>query len=495
MKNFNYCIIVILTGLLSASCVSVKKYNENIYVTRTEKDLKKDVNYLHKKLQKLHPNLYWYITKQELDYKFDSLKTTITAPMTSNEFYYKISPLLASIRQGHNGMFPLVEKTPKKERKVYKETSLLSLFEYELFDNKLYIVKNNSADTSIQIGSEVISINNITPQEIYKNFVNSFVADGYIETHFPKMFGSKFVAFHQFYNTKILRDSALYQLKYNDTITEHRIVRTKKNTKTEKTETLDYIEADSSIALMTIREFDMFYRSFYKKSFEQLRSANTQALIIDLRNNGGGVADNIQTLYAYLTDTSYYLMSKAEVVSKTSLLRYDGVLKKPSIGRIILSPVLLPIVFIDKCNIFFKTKKEDGKYYYQTKPSKLRQHNPLHFNGEVYVLINGRTFSASCILSSNLHGAKRATFVGEETGGAYNGCVALKFFSFKLPKSKLSGRLGLATVKPFYQTDTEGRGIMPDMEILPTLEDRINGNDPELNATLDLIRLKRTENR
>jgi C-terminal processing protease CtpA/Prc len=58
----------------------------------------------------------------------------------------------------------------------------------------------------------------------------------------------------------------------------------------------------------------------------------------------------------------------------------------------------------------------------------------------------------------------------------------------RLPGSKLNIRLGLACIKPYYKTSIEGRGIFPDVAIKATLQDRINGNDPELNWVLDDIK-------
>ena len=496
-------ITFILIGFLFASCSSVKQHNKNIYALRSEKELQKDVDYLHKKLQKLHPKLDWYISKQELDYKFDSLKYTITSPMTGNEFYRKISPLLASVRQGHNNMSPLVEKVSPKEVKTYKKKgeNPLSQFEYALFDDKLYIVKNNSADTSIHVGSEVVAINGITPQEIYQNYRHTTTSDGYNETFYPQRFAGYFGTHYQLYIGKTLLDSAFYQLKYNDTLETYWVCRTKKDTtdvanrpKTTASTTgkrgLTYLEADSSIALMTIPAFSATsYSTFYKKSFEQLRAANTQTLIIDLRNNLGGSLNNVQTLYTYLTDTSFYFTSKAEVTSRTSLHQLNT-FKNSKIGTKILAPILYSVNLIR----IAKIKQEDGKYYLNLKSTKITPHKPSYFKGDVYVLINGMSSSASSILSSNLHGSKRATFVGEETGGAYNGGVAGRFYLFTLPKSKLKGRFGLMAIQPFYQTDTEGRGIMPDIEVSPTLEDKINGNDPGLNTILELVRSKRIQN-
>ena len=411
-------IILLLAIVLLASCGSVKQHNKNVYALRTEKELQKDVDYLYKKLQELHPKLDWYISKQELDYKFDSLKHTITSPMTGNEFHRKISPLLASVRQGHNIMYPLVEKISPKEAKAYKKKgdSPLSQFEYALFEDKLYIVKNNSADTSIHAGSEVIAVNGITPQEIYQNYRLTSTSDGYNATFYPQRFAASFGGQYQLYNGKQLLDSALYQLKYNDILETYWVCRTKKDTtnvanrpKTTAASTtgkreLTYLEADSSIALMTIPAFSAkSFSTFYKKSFEQLRAANTQTLIIDLRNNPGGSLKNIQTLYAYLTDTSFYFTSKAEIASRTSLLRNNPFKNSPVVVKI-LSPILYPAKLISMGITLSKIKQEDGKYYHNLYSAKRASYNPLYFKGDVYVLINGRSFSASSILSSNLHG-------------------------------------------------------------------------------------------
>ena len=103
------------------------------------------------------------------------------------------------------------------------------------------------------------------------------------------------------------------------------------------------------------------------------------------------------------------------------------------------------------------------------------------------MLINGGCFSATCLLSSNLSGSKRATFVGEETGGSYNGCVAGILPVSTLPASKLGVRYGLMNIKTHYISEKDGRGIFPDITITPTIQDRINGTDPELNYIMKQI--------
>jgi hypothetical protein len=49
----------------------------------------------------------------------------------------------------------------------------------------------------------------------------------------------------------------------------------------------------------------------------------------------------------------------------------------------------------------------------------------------------------------------------------------------ELPHSELKIRLMM--MAPHHKTEIKGRGIFPDKEIIPTLEDRLKGNDPELS--------------
>ena len=58
----------------------------------------------------------------------------------------------------------------------------------------------------------------------------------------------------------------------------------------------------------------------------------------------------------------------------------------------------------------------------------------------------------------------------------------------ELPHSKVKMRVGLMKIAAHYKTDKEGHGIRPDVEIIPTLEDKINGNDPEMNWILNDIK-------
>jgi hypothetical protein len=509
---------------LFLQCTSVKEHNKHLNDLIAEKELKSDVDYAYKKLQQLQPKLYWYISKTELDYKFDSLKSTITKPMTSFEFYKKLSPVVASVRQGHLIVSPSVKILSKAEKKELKDkgTSPFLQFDFGIINDRMYVIKNKSENKKIKPGAEIIAVNDKKISELIPQYYKLFTSDGYNKTFKAKRMAYMFPAF--FSNENGIQDSIHYSFKQNDSLQSVCIKRKKTEPlKTNKTKTktkeavtivdakqkkkikndkstygyneitktnnreLKFIEKDSSVALLKIKHFDLGNPSrFYDESFSKIQLLKTKTLIIDLRNNPGGGLKEIINLYSYLSDTTYVFINPFEVSSKTALIQKMPFSKSPLIAKILMTPFYAPVAF------FKVHKQENGNYYCSSSLSKPKPINKKAFRGKIYVLINGGTFSAASIISSNLKGSKRATFVGEETGGAYNGTVAGIMPVIKLPHSEINMTIGLLVVAPNHKTPLEGHGIFPDKEITPTITDYINGKDPELNWILEDIKKNST---
>ena len=515
-------IIFILTSIVFSSCSSIKNHNKHLNDLISVEDLKSDIDITYQKMKDLHPKLYWYISEKDLNFKFDSLKKTITKPINSFEFYKKIAPVVCAVREGHMIVLPSVKKYTKKEMAAFNKNgeSIFSQFEFELFDNKLYISKNKSHDKTIKVGSEILDIDGKNIKELLTGYNKLFASDGF-NTTFKKNRLPRWVGRFYTYENGI-KDTIKFNLKFKDSTkivaihrkpidttgigklkkivytdlqkeenkTKAKALKIKKNVEGYDKETKEYrrnlkfIEKDSAIAVIKIRGFsEGDYETFYEESFKKIQEYKSKTLIIDLRFNGGGRLAEINNLYSYLSEKEYVFLKESPIASKTSLFNVEY-FKGPFYWlplKIVASPIVYGI-------IYFKVHKNDHGNYYasmMTKPKKIKE---TAFKGKIYVLINGGSFSASSIISSNLQGSKRATFVGEETGGAFNGTVAGQMPLEKIPNSDLKLRVGLIGCIPFYQTEKEGRGIFPDKEIIPTLQDRIDGIDPEMNWVLDDIK-------
>lgn len=149
--------------------------------------------------------------------------------------------------------------------------------------------------------------------------------------------------------------------------------------------------------------------------------ANTDALIIDLRENGGGSPSGVQLVCSYLFDE--------KPVHLNSLMFRDG----------------------DKVRVedFRTLATVDG---------------PRYLDREVFVLTSKRTGSGAEECSYNLKNLKRATLVGSSTWGGANpgGTVRLgDHFSCFIPVGK--------AMNPITKTNWEGTGVIPDVEVDPGL--------------------------
>ncbi len=520
-RLLSFIVIVILV-----SCSSVEKYNQQISGKHSPEHIHKDIDYAYRKLKRLHPDLYWYISKDSLDEKISNLKKEIQNPISSKEFYKKLSPIIATIKQGHTAIYPPSKKQTKINKKIRGNRSYpFRPIVFHRVGDRLFIKKNYGKDNAFIVGAEVLSVEDRKTRDLLVFFETLHTGDGYNTTYMPRLAGKYFGSFY----TKIYeeKDSVLVKLKLKDSIytrylhasysKDKQVVLEdsvnnslrKKVTKLEKeiakkkqkrvskfntmhgynaysntyNRNFEFLKSDSlpSTAYMKIRSFTKGeYEDFYKDSFFKIDSANCKNLIIDIRDNQGGRLAEIDELYSYLTDKDYVFVEKSKMTKRLSFLypQFHSRSWIEKTGTTLLSPLIMVYQL-------FKVKKEKGVKYFKFAQNKAASPKSKPYMGKVYVLINSMSFSASSILSTHLKANKRAIFVGEETGGAYNGTVAGRFAIVELPNSKVKMRLGLMTINTPYIKEPDGYGIKPDVPF--TDADTDIKNDKELDWIINDI--------
>lgn len=141
----------------------------------------------------------------------------------------------------------------------------------------------------------------------------------------------------------------------------------------------------------------------------------TDALIIDMRRNGGGNPAMVALVCSYLFG--------AEPVHLNDLYWREG----------------------NRTDEFWTKKDIAGKRY---------------LNKDVYVLTSKRTFSGAEEFTYNLKNLKRATIIGETTGGGAHpggGFRISEHFGMFVP----TGR----AISPITKTNWEGTGVSPDISV------------------------------
>lgn len=512
--------------LLLFSCVSVEKYNTKIGRLHSPEDLHNDIDISYRKLKKLHPKLYQFVSNEKLDFKFDSLKQTITTPMTSFDFYKKLAPVVSEVRQGHISISPPSKRYSKKERKkIAKKKFEFDDLDFERVKDAFMVKANYGADSTL-VGAEVLAINEVPIGSLIADYKKLFSSDGYNTTFQERFIGLRFSGIYfkdkgyldslpitfkkqdSIYTKmfrRIQKDSLIKKSSLKDSIRGTKTIKlTKEERKLKKkkakitrnnnlkygyikskkryTRNFNFIGVDSAIAYMKIRNFNNGnYKNFYKEVFTKIDSAKTENLIIDLRDNTGGRLDEIAKLYTYLVAENHQFIEKGETLTRLPFLK-ASISSSASFFRNTIGILAAPSAIVIE---LLKGSKKDGIRYYKFASSrKNRKSNPLNYKGKIYVLINGNSFSASAILATNLKATRRAIFVGEETGGHYNGTVAGMYKFVRLPHSKVGLNFGLFQIQAPYQNPENGYGVQPDIKIIPTREDRLNAIDPELDWIL-----------
>jgi hypothetical protein len=233
-----------------------------------------------------------------------------------------------------------------------------------------------------------------------------------------------------------------------------------------------FLDADKKSMLLKIEKFSHKgdIRA-YRRIFRKLKRNKTENLVIDLRSNGGGSLANSYRLLSYLLD------QRSTQTLRTGIKNYPY--RKYTSGNLAFKFTRFAYKVIGEK----KTVHDTDNFIYTIKP-----HRRNHYDKKVYVLINGGSFSASCLVAGYLKAFNRATFIGEETGGAMEGCNAGITPFYKLPNTKIRVRVPAFRIVHDVCPAITGHGVQPDYKIEYSLKDILSKKDLELQKAKELIR-------
>lgn len=448
--------------------ISLMNYGQKAVFSKEQ--VKNDIDFLEVNLLKSHPNLYVYSSKQEIERSFHHLKESIADSVSKHEAYRLISSVSSIVKDGHF----VIEPDELTVKDFYSKAQLLPLDIYWI-NNDAYIIKNYTNE-NIEIGSKLISINGIRIETIQETILAGALRDGN-NTTYPNWIINNFNrAYYWFYfgnsetyeieistGSELIEKKKIKGLTYTELRNSRKIKYPEYYKLLKEEKGIEFkIDSITKSALLSIKSFEnsilkKTYHQNFKKSiksaFKSIEQHRIKDLIIDLRGNQGGEVRNGIFLLKYLLKEPFQAVQSFTIVDKT---KFDSDSSRNKVVRGIGNKYLKP----------FKN----------------------NYKGNLYLLINGGSFSCSGIFSWVIKKTKRGILIGNETGGSAYTLVGAPNINIVLPNTKIQITIPLLQYNLRNNEEETKTGVIPDVVINPPIYDIINGVDSEYNYVLELIK-------
>ncbi len=483
-------VLISLIGLFAAlslfSCASTGTTKltptEEIRKEYEPQALQADLEYLWDTLHEVHPNLYALANEDTLRKKYLEIDSSLTHPMTRIEFYLRIAPLIAMIKDGHTYL-----SLPFEPDLLADLRTVLFPFDLVYIGNETYILHDYSRPESHRVGAELLTINGTPIERITQKFTtllqgetSSFVTKS-LESDLFKIF------FWMMYP-----DESMWEVTYRkpgeEVVSENVIGITgnemvemrKRRTGQPRYASSLTVYPQKKAAVMSVQSFKgTGLKAFYKRSFRQLNSQQIEYLVIDLRDNLGGNTANADELLSYLTDEPLLPISRVRMKVSSHLKQYY----QRYINDIF--EWLQVHLFSQRHQQIFRSP--DGEVIeISVKESIQPQPKRKRFRGEVFVLTNGHSFSAGAYFPSFIQHYNLGYVVGVETGGLSGGSFGERI-PVQLPRTSLSVGISTIVLKKPPLDNFERHGVIPDFTVQRDIRKEVTGVDSQLEQTLDLV--------
>ncbi|AWG25530.1 S41 family peptidase [Flavobacterium kingsejongi] len=459
------------------SCYSLVSYGqtESLRANRIRTDrYRQDFTFFRNILQDKYPSLYRYADKMKMDTVLDSSYASINERTSDLEFYKMFKILLSKMKDGH-----LYCSLPPAFETYRNEKALFFPVKLKFINSKVFV--EFALNSQIPTGSEIISINNQPTNAVITELLKYIVSDGNIQTKKYQILNNFFYFYYFIAFGETPSFNVVYKLKNGQIRSSKIMADLERNIiKDEIAELaqplLDFSVKPNHIALMTIKSFNpaelkIDFNDFLENSFQKIEVLNIKKLIIDFRGNGGGRDTYGSLLYSYLANKPFTYYKNLQTV--TMEMEFDKFKNNVSSFN-----NLTPKMFKKVNDHQFLLGKEAHPNLEVIYPHQ-------NYNGEVWFLIDGSSFSTTAEFCAIAYSNKRGKFIGEETGGTYDGNTSGVQYEIVLPNTKME--ISFGTIR--YEMDVNrakeiGRGIIPQYKVQSTILDIINKNDVQLNLAM-----------
>jgi len=400
----------------------------------TLEQLRADFVQMRSALESNHPDRLRYESAGTLSGLFDSAFNSLQQDMTEAGFFRVVAPLVARYHCGHTHIRPSAGFSPGQ---------VMPLGIY-LANGKAYIDADYGSGSGIPLGREVLSINGGPISAIVDRLMAGISADALNTSAKVHRLNRDFFLYYYYFWGEAPRFDLVVKDPAGGNESSVRViarpfaqVSSMANARFAMSSRLAFA-VDGNRAVLRVPSFVVSqnpdYRTFIEDSFRQMNERGIAHLIIDIRGNGGGDPEMSVALISHLADKPF---------------------------------------------IYFKKGAGYPDLFAETAP------HAVHFAGTVHVLIDGGCFSTSGHFCSLVRYHKLGVFVGETGGGTFRCHDNSR--ELVLRNTGIRLRVARTTYETAVPDQDVSAGFPPDFRVVPTINDILSGNDPQMAFAVRLI--------
>lgn len=406
---------------------------------------------------------YNFVNIDRLDFDVDSLyRETMKRVLTTKndvEYYKELDHFLVAFNDAHTHLLDMPDSG-------YEDTDYPKYTTCFIEDKFYFTDYRICEDVDPRLlGAEIIEIEGLPAMEYAKKYVMPEIT---ASTEKYRLKSAGIYLLNGIVNTSIKGKAR----RTNGEIIDFNIIRNGEAIRTPEDKYLFYGSTNvrsknviskwkGNIAIITINRF---YPETVSNEIDSvmnnIKAHHPAGLIIDLRNNGGGETEVALRLQMHLT--------------KADSIKSFGTQTRTNLGY-------------GRAQGNYREEYEDYFNYksYQTFPAEIieRDKSIAPVECPVVVLIGTHSFSACEDFLINIYETpNRPLLIGEETAGSTGAPLVVY-----LPHEAMARICTLRALYPYSMKPFVGHGILPDIEVKPTIEDYLKERDVVMQKALDVL--------
>ena len=415
--------------------------------------VRENLDYLIASIHQYEPALDEYAPY--FDKEASKIMSELQPECTAFEYFTYVSRICALAKEGH---FGVGNWSGTIHRGIPQNAYAYLPVEVKIIDGRIFVWEDISNEAVLHRGDEILSINGRSVRQIIETLYACTPSDGAIYSYLERTIEMVFPWLYYFHieqpKTFEVAYRAAGEMATLSALTREQQVENFKERNKSKAKPEDEpfaFDIDGNKAYWYLPAFargkaesmGIKAKKEYKANFKEMQERGVEILVIDLRGNMGGLHEFADEMVPYILQN-------------------------------------------DPDETWLKASESwEGK----TKKHKLPKASKYLFTGQIYVLVNGRTFSNGSTLTRYLKEYGDAIVIGEETGSCYEGYAAGSKQFITLPHSKMSigiPRYHISHPSAVKQA-TSDRGVIPTHIVKPSIEDLMEDRDVAVLLLMQLL--------